>query len=139
MYRVHSRLKSYLSCSCFVPPAIMKPSWFSSASLPATLPTICPSKMTSIRSERLMISSSSKDTSSTALFLFRCSTTVSYTHLDVYKRQAPSLTPGYMHIVPFVSSCIISVSYNTSDTGTSVSYTHLNFYGSFCIGSCKCF
>lgn len=33
--------------------------------------------------------------------------------------SAPSLTPGYMHIVPFVSSCIISVSYNTSDTGTS--------------------
>lgn len=51
--------------------AIIRPSFFSSASLPLMLPTILPSNITSILSERLITSSNSKLTSSTALCLLR--------------------------------------------------------------------
>ena len=54
-------------------PAIIRPILFSSASAASSTPMILPSKITAMRSETLMISSSSKEISSTALPLSRCS------------------------------------------------------------------
>ena len=65
----------------------------------------------------------SPETESSLRIMFHTAKAVSYTHLDVYKRQAwqPTLVPGQIKLK------------NLYDTGTSpnvlaVSYTHLDVY-----------